>query len=67
MKGGEGVNTTFLQSNRFWALVILVAGGYLQAQGYITEDFAVAIQTLAGTFVAVGTIDKFSKNISGKK
>jgi hypothetical protein len=61
------VNTDFLKSNRFWALVILVLGGYLQAQGLIASDFGLAIQTLALGFVTVGTVDKFAKSLSGKK
>jgi hypothetical protein len=61
------MDTTFLKSNRFWALVILVAGGILKTQGYIDDTFGLAIQTLALGFITVGTVDKFAKNISGHK
>lgn len=50
----------FLKAPRFWALVIGAVALALKADGYITEAVATAIGTIAGGFIAVRTVDRFS-------
>jgi hypothetical protein len=53
----------FLQSERFWAIVIAAVTLYLQQKGYIGEAELALIGTLTAGFVTVGTVDRLGKNL----
>lgn len=55
MKLGE---FEFLKSTRFWAIVIIALAGWLKTDGYITEALSICIQTIAGGFTVIRTIDR---------
>lgn len=60
MKLGE---FNFLLSKRFWALVIGALSIWLSTDGYISAAFATFLVTIAGGFISIRTIDRFSETI----
>ena len=52
---------TFIYSSRFWALVMLAISVALNSYGILPQETMNALITLLGGYIAVGTIDKFSK------
>lgn len=51
----------FIRSSRFWALVMLALSVALNSYGVMPQETMNALITLLGGYIAVGTIDKFSK------
>jgi len=62
---------SFLQSTRFWKLVIVAILGTMQSHGYINGELANSIATIIefalGGSVVLRTIDKTAQTVSGKK
>jgi len=56
----------FLQSNRFWVLVIGAVVLYLETKGLIGEAERTLVVTMAGGFIGIKSIDRFSEKV-GKK
>lgn len=56
----------FLQSPRFWALLIGAVSLYLQTKGYIGEPEMVLIGTIVAGFIGVRTIDRFAEKMGDK-
>ena len=59
----------FLKSNRFWALVLLSAAGYLNAHGFTLSAPGIAtfIELVAGGHVVIRTLDRASEKVGAKK
>jgi len=61
------MNWDFLSSRRFWAMVIAFILGGLEVIGVFPGTVVQPIIKILLGFVAIGTIDKFSKAIAGVK
>jgi hypothetical protein len=48
----------FLQSTRFWAMVIGAVSIYLQTKGFIGEPEMILVATIMGGFTVVRTVDR---------
>jgi hypothetical protein len=48
----------FLQSNRFWALVIGALSIYAQSKGWIGDSEMILIATITAGFTTIKTIDR---------
>lgn len=51
----------FLQSTRFWAMIIGAISIYLKTKGYIGEPEMQLVSTIMAGFIAVRTIDRFGE------
>jgi len=58
---------SFLKSRRFWALVLIGIVKALETVGVINSVIASSLIIILGGFVAIGTIDKFSKALAAIK
>ena len=56
----------FLQSTRFWALVIGAISIYAQTKGWIGEPEMLLIATITAGFTAIRTLDRAGEKIGGK-
>lgn len=52
------MDTAFLKSNRFWAMILGAVAVYLQAKGIFGEAEMILVATVTGIFVAVRTVDR---------
>lgn len=50
----------FLQSTRFWALVVIAILGVLAKEGIISNELLTAFNTILFGYVGIRTADKFS-------
>lgn len=60
------MDTEFLKSNRFWALIIVAIIGVLKAEGILESGIADPLIALALSFVGVRTLDRLGEQVSGK-
>lgn len=56
----------FLNSNRFWVMVIGAISIYLKSKGLIGEPEMVLIATVSAGFVAIRTADRLGESAGGK-
>lgn len=49
---------TFLQSSRFWAIVVAALSIYLKTKGWIGDAEMVLISSVMGGFTLVRTVDR---------
>lgn len=61
------MNFDFLQSERFWAVVINAVVLYLQQKGILGEAELALVTAIVAPFVVIGTADRAAKYIGGKK
>jgi len=54
---------SFVLATRFWAMVILAIGVYLQNKGFIGQPEAILIATIAGGFIGIKTLDRLGDNL----
>lgn len=59
------MNTDFLTSNRFWALIIGAVAFYLQQKGFIGDAEMKLVGTVVAGFVTIATADKVGEKIGG--
>ncbi len=59
------MDTAFLQSERFWAIVLNALVLYLQQKGLIGAPELALVTAIIAPFVLVGTVDRVGKNIGG--
>lgn len=57
------MDTGFLQSNRFWALVVGAVVLYLQNKGFIGMHETVLIETILAGFVGIRTVDRTAEHL----
>lgn len=57
------MDTEFLKSNRFWALVVVALLGVLKAEGILESSIVDPLIALALGFVGVRTVDRFSEKL----
>jgi len=57
---------SFLKSNRFWVMIVGAVILYLETKGWIGEAERTLLVTMAGGFIGIKTVDRFSEQI-GKK
>ena len=50
----------FLQSSRFWALVIAAVSIYAQTKGWIGDPEMMLVSTIMGGFTVIRTVDRYS-------
>jgi hypothetical protein len=60
----NGIDFSFLKSNRFWALVIGAITIYLQSKNLIGQVEATLIETIVFGFTGIRTIDRFSEKLA---
>ncbi len=60
------MDTKFLTSNRFIALVIIAILGVLKGEGVLDDSVANPLIALALGFVGVRTVDRFGEKMNGK-
>jgi len=53
----------FLTATRFWAMVILAVGVYLQTKGIIGQPEAILIATISGGFIGIKTLDRLGDKL----
>ena len=53
---------SFLQSRRFWGLIIIAVIGVLESQGIIPADMAGGLVIIIGGFIGIRTVDRFGEN-----
>ena len=53
----------FLTSTRFWSVVLIALAVWLAADGFITENLATFIKTVAGGYTIIRTADKAAAKI----
>ena len=56
----------FIQSTRFWAIVVIGIVGYLENLGYIGPNERELVCTIAGAFGIVRTFDRAVDRVTGK-
>ena len=54
-------NFAFLQSTRFWALILGAVAYYLQSKGFIGEAEMILVATITAGFTTIRTIDRASE------
>ena len=50
----------FLQSRRFWGLVVIAVFGVLGSEGIVSSDIVSAVVVVIGGFIGIRTVDRFS-------
>lgn len=53
----------FLTSTRFWSVVLIALATWLVKDGYITESLGTFLQTIAGGYTIIRTVDKSADKI----
>lgn len=56
----------FITSPRFWALVLGAIAYWLVTDKVISAALGMAIETVAGGFIGIRTIDRFSEKLGAK-
>ena len=51
----------FLQSRRFWGLIVIAVVGVLGSEGIFSEEIVSAIIIVIGGFIGIRTVDKFGE------
>lgn len=54
---------SFVQSPRFWVMLIGTVSVYLEAKGWLGVDERNLLASIAALFITVKTIDKLGKNM----
>ena len=58
------MDTKFLQSNRFWALVLVAVLGVLKSEGILGSQIIDPLIALLVGFVGIRSVDRFSEKLS---
>ena len=56
---------SFVQSPRFWVMLIGTVSVYLEAKGWLGVEERNLLASIAALFITVKTIDKLGKNMAG--
>lgn len=59
-------NFAFVESPRFWAMIIGAVSVYLKAKGVLGEPEMLLIATITAGFVTVRTVDRTADKVSSK-
>lgn len=57
------MDLTFLKSNRFWALILLVIVMVLGEYGWISTELSSSLEVLFGGFIGIRTVDRVSEYV----
>jgi len=57
------MDTQFLRSERFWAVVINAVVFYLQQKGIIGKEELILVTSIVAPFITIGTLDRLGKNL----
>jgi len=63
----KNIDLSFLSSNRFWVMLVGAVIYYLQTKGFIGQAEMILIETIAGGFIAIKSLDRASEKIGGIK
>jgi hypothetical protein len=60
------MDTDFLKSNRFYAILLAVAINLMQVRGWISNELATTIIVALVGFITVRTADRLGESVGGK-